>query len=144
MTFAVGQTQKSNANAHEVTSPLRQKLECKCKAETTHSVHDPTKGTQSRKNPNLKQIARQMAQHQTQVLDTEMLTLDIAVGSKRPGIVESLEFKENRTQNDYSLLPPPLTPLPLIAYRRWLPCNITGSNDCPWMELPGTWEPPDS
>lgn len=98
MTFAVGQTQKSNANAHEVTSPLRQKLECKCKAETTHSVHDPTKDTQSRKNPNLKQIARQMAQHQTQALDTEMLTLDIAVGSKRPGIVESLEFKENRTQ----------------------------------------------
>lgn len=93
----------------------------------------------------MKKIARQVAQHQTQALDTEMFNSDVRLGSKRPGTFEYLEVEENRAQKRlFTALSLPLTLPPLIIYRRWLPCSTAGSNDCPWMELPGAWEPPDS
>lgn len=57
----VGQTHTSNARAQEVTSPLRPKLECKCKTEAIPTMHGPSKGTQPSKKANWKKIARQMA-----------------------------------------------------------------------------------
>lgn len=84
----MGQTKQSTGKAHKVTSPLRQNVERKCKSEATPIVHGLTKGFQQRKKPSLKQIARQVAQHQTQAQDTEMLNLNIGVGSKRPGMFE--------------------------------------------------------
>ena len=130
----VGQAQESKGKAHEVTSLLRQKLERKCKVEATSSVHGPTKGTRPKKKQSLKQIARQVAHHQSQALDTEMLNSDVGVGSKRPSTFELLEAEENRAQKRLFTTPYPLTLLPLIIYWRWLPCSTARSNDCPWME----------
>lgn len=94
----LGQSQMSNARAQEVRSPVTPKLERKCKTEATPTVHSPSKGTQPREKANWKKIARQQAQNQTQALDTKMLTSDVVVGSQRLGIVEFLEFEENRAQ----------------------------------------------
>nr|POE84650.1 hypothetical protein CFP56_67401 [Quercus suber] len=63
--FIVGQAQELKGKAHEVTSPLRQKLDCKFKVEATPSMHSPTKGTQPKKKQSLKKIAKQVAHHQT-------------------------------------------------------------------------------
>ena len=59
----VGQAQEIKGKAHKATSPLRQKLNRKCKGVATPSVQGPTKDTQQKKKPSLKKIARQVAQH---------------------------------------------------------------------------------
>nr|POF27285.1 e3 ubiquitin-protein ligase mib2 [Quercus suber] len=80
----VGLMQEFKGKAHEATSPLRQKLDCKCKGVATPPVQGPTKDNKQKKKPSLKKIARQVAQHQSQAFDTEMLNSDVGVGSKRP------------------------------------------------------------
>ena len=113
----VGQVQEIKGKAHEATSPLRQKLERKCKGVATPFVQGPTKDTQQKKKPSLKKIARQVAQHQTQALDTEMFNSNVRVGSKRLGTFEYLEVEENRAQKCLftTLSPPHSSPLDNIS-----------------------------
>ena len=103
----VGQVQELKGKAHEATSPLRQKLDHKCKFKATPSVHGPTKGTQPKKKQSLKKIARQVTYHQTQARDTEMFNSDMGVGSKRPSTFELLETEENKAQKRLFTTPSP-------------------------------------
>nr|POE86900.1 hypothetical protein CFP56_24891 [Quercus suber] len=59
----VGHMQEFKGKAHEATSPLRQKLDRKCKEVATPPVQGPTKDNKQKKKPSLKKIARQVAQH---------------------------------------------------------------------------------
>ena len=75
-----------------------------------------------------------------------MLASNIEMGSKQLGTFESLEFEENRVQkrlfNASSPPPPPSPSLDGISVVAAM--QHRGSNDCPWMELPGAWKPPGS
>ena len=114
--FIVDQPQSSNSKAQEVTSPLRPKLERKCKIDDISLVHDPSNSTQPKKKANLKKISKQGAQNQAQAQDTKMLASNVEVG-KRPGTFESLEFEEIESKNAPSMLPPPPPPNPpLMVY----------------------------
>nr|POF10226.1 hypothetical protein CFP56_14163 [Quercus suber] len=139
----VGHSESLNSKTQEATSPLRPKLERKCKLDVHPMEHGPSNSGQTRKKVNLKKVARKKAQDDGQAQDTEMFTKVVEVGFKRPGNFEALEIEENRVQIvPFMLTPSP--PLPLMVYRRWLPCNTARSNDHPRMELSGNWEPPDS
>ncbi|KAK9996877.1 hypothetical protein SO802_021563 [Lithocarpus litseifolius] len=67
----------------EATSPLRPKLERKCQPEANTIGHGPPNSAQPRKKVNLKKVARQKAQNDSQAHDTKMHTSVVEVGSKR-------------------------------------------------------------
>ncbi|XP_023882345.1 uncharacterized protein LOC111994694 [Quercus suber] len=94
----VGLLESLSPRTQEATSPLRAKLERKCKPETHPTVLGPSNCSQTRKKVNLKKVARKKAQDDGQAHDAEMFTPVVEVGSKRPGNSETLEIEENRVQ----------------------------------------------
>ncbi|KAK9990628.1 hypothetical protein SO802_025613 [Lithocarpus litseifolius] len=87
----VGQQKSFQAEAREASSPLRPRLERKCKPEANTTGLGPPNNAQPRKKVNLKKVARQKAQEDSQAQDTEMLTSVVEVGSKRPAEAIALE-----------------------------------------------------
>ncbi|XP_065633850.1 uncharacterized protein LOC136069351 [Quercus suber] len=94
----VGHLESLSPKTQEATSPLRPKLERKCKPEVHPMALDPSNCSQTRKKVNLKKVARKKAQDDGQAHDAEMFTSVVEVGSKRPGNSETLEIEENRVQ----------------------------------------------
>nr|POE63894.1 hypothetical protein CFP56_01933 [Quercus suber] len=107
----MGHLESLNSQTQEATSPLRPKLECKCKPDAYPMGYGPSNSAQIRKKVSLKKVARQKAQDDGQTQDAEMLTSAIEVGSKRPSNSETLEIEENRVQkralHAHSPPPPP-------------------------------------
>ncbi|KAK7848874.1 chitinase-like protein 1 [Quercus suber] len=87
----VGLLESLSPRTQEATSPLRAKLERKCKPETHPTVLGPSNCSQTRKKVNLKKVARKKAQDDGQAHDAEMFTPVVEVGSKRPEVSEDLK-----------------------------------------------------
>nr|POF00084.1 uncharacterized protein CFP56_15941 [Quercus suber] len=70
----VGHLESLSPKTQEATSPLRPKLERKCKPEVHPMALDPSNCSQTRKKVNLKKVARKKAQDDGQAHDAEMFT----------------------------------------------------------------------